>query len=256
MRKTVKKLVSSVLAPWNLEVVRRNSAPASHYHQGMPACEQRLKHAKSIGFNPKHIVDAGAFIGGWTQMASSIFAGSGILAVEPNPHVLATLRTTLEPLGNRVVIVERALANMPGTLPFHIWGDPGEATSASLQAHVRGQAENTVNVEVDTLDNLLAQHHMQPDLVKLDLQGAEHKALLGSKEALKSTEMWIVEFGCLEAYIDRTTPRQLMDIFYDNDYCLYDLVDFHYRPYDGALTGGDFFFVKNDSPLRLHKGWE
>ena len=43
---------------------------------------------------------------------------------------------------------------------------------------------------------------------------------------------------------------------YDHDYCLYDIIDLHDRPYDGALTGGDFFFVKNSSPLRRYKAWE
>ena len=66
----------------------------------------------------------------------------------------------------------------------------------------------------------------------------------------------IIEFGCLEAYIGRTTPRDILEIMYENDYCLYDIVDCHYRPYDGALTGGDFFFVKNDGVLKKYKGWE
>ena len=48
----------------------------------------------------------------------------------------------------------------------------------------------------------------------------------------------------------------LLDIMFDQDYCLYDPVDGHYRPYDGALTGGDFIFVKNGSTLRAYKGWE
>ena len=43
---------------------------------------------------------------------------------------------------------------------------------------------------------------------------------------------------------------------FDHDYCLYDLVDLHYRPYDRALTGGDYIFVKNSSALRAYKGWE
>ena len=141
-------------------------------------------------------------------------------------------------------------------MQFNIWGDPLQATSASLQSHVKGGAETKVDVAVDTLDNLLKEQAAQPELVKLDLQGAEFQALLGAEQTLKSAEMFVVEFGCLEAYIDRTTPRQLVDIFYDNNYCLYDVVDCHYRPYDGALTGGDFFFVKNDSPLREHKGWD
>ena len=37
--------------------------------------------------------------------------------------------------------------------------------------------------------------------------------------------MMMIEFGCLEAYVGRTTPRDLIDIMFDHDYCLYDLVD-------------------------------
>ena len=153
-------------------------------------------------------------------------------------------------------LFRKPLAEKKGSLLFNIWGDPKDATSASLQDHVKGKADNAVIVEVDTLDNMLEERRIKPDLVKLDLQGAEYSALVGAKEALKNAEIFIVEFGCLEAYVDRTTPRQLMDVFYENDYCLYDLVDCHYRPYDGALTGGDFFFIKNNSPLRKHKGWD
>ena len=47
-----------------------------------------------------------------------------------------------------------------------------------------------------------------------------------------------------------------MDIMYDNSCCLYDVASCSDRPYDGALTGVDFFFVKNSSVLRKHKGWE
>lgn len=67
--------------------------------------------------------------------------------------------------------------------------------------------------------------------------------------------MFIIEFGVLEAYINRATPRQLLDIMIDNNYCLYDVVDLIYRPYDDALTGGDFFFVKNSSVLSRYKGY-
>jgi FkbM family methyltransferase len=222
----------------------------------MPTCEERLRHAKSIGFNPSEIVDAGAYVGGWTKMASTLFPDSRCLVIEPNPYVQEQLVSTLADLKDKAVLVAKALGEEPGSLLFNIWGDPNEATSASLQSHVRGDPDTSMTVDVATLDGLLKAHRLKPDLVKLDLQGAEYGALMGATAALKSVEMFIVEFGCLDAYIDRTTPRQLMEVFYDNDYCLYDVVDCHYRPYDGALTGGDFFFVKNDSPLREHKGWD
>jgi len=149
-----------------------------------------------------------------------------------------------------------AVAEKSGQINFNIWGDPLNATSASLQDHVRGVAENIVTVEVSTLDSIAAEYNVAPELVKLDLQGAEIRALDGAVSLLKSVEMFLVEFGCLNAYVDRATPRQLLEIFYDNDYCLYDIVECHYRPYDGALTGGDFIFVKNYSQLRSYKGWD
>jgi len=257
MKKIIKSVSNAFLAPLNLELVgkQKQEKILSNYHHSMPKCEERLKHARSIGFTPKIIVDAGAYVGSWTYTTASIFPEAQFIVIEPNPHVEKKIDNTLQDLKGRTTIIGKAVADQPGTLPFNIWGDPNDATSASLQNHVRGSAENTVNVEVDTIDNVLTEYSRHADLVKLDLQGAELKALRGATETLKTAEMFIVEFGCLEAYIDRATPQQLMEIFYGNDYCLYDIVDCHYRPYDGAMTGGDFFFIKNDSPLRKYKGW-
>jgi FkbM family methyltransferase len=179
-----------------------------------------------------------------------------MIAVEPNPEIQVELKNNLASVVPTPILLQRAVAERPGRMTFNIWGDPQQATSASLQDHVRGNAEICVDVQVDTLDNIVAEFGFAPNLVKLDLQGAEIRALSGAASLLKSAEMFLVEFGCLEAYIDRATPRQLLDIFYDNDYCLYDIVDCHYRPYDGALTGGDFIFLKNSSKLRQYKNWD
>jgi len=256
MKMAVKRSLNALLSPLGFELVRKNTPQVSNYSHAMPTCEQRLEHARSIGFSPKFVVDAGAFIGGWTKMVASIFPTAEFLVIEPNPSVGKQLAENLAHLNCRIKIVEKALADKPGSLQFNMWGSAELATSASLHSHVKGPPQHCLTVSVETLDTLLRERSIQPDLVKLDLQGAEYMALLGSQEALKRAEMFIVEFGCLEAYVERTTPRQLMDLFYDNNYCLYDLVDCHYRPYDGALTGGDFVFVKNDSALRHYKDWD
>ena len=94
-----------------------------------------------------------------------------------------------------------------------------------------------VDVPVDTIDAISPQTGLLPDLVKLDLQGGELSALRAAARRLKQAELLVVEFGCLEAYIGRATPRDLLEGTHANDYCLYDIVDCHCRPYDGALTG-------------------
>ncbi|HAC62857.1 MAG TPA: hypothetical protein DCF68_04805 [Cyanothece sp. UBA12306] len=250
MKRKLVNLANSFLASFGIEIIRKDNSI-----KPMPTWEDRISHAQSIGFLAKEIIDAGAFRGLWTRSVSHIFPGSQIITIEPNPYIEPELRKTISKITPHPIIVQRGVGETPGQSQFNIWGDPKTATSASMQSHIQGEASIEVNIQVDTLDNIAKEYNTQPDLVKLDLQGSELKALKGATSLLEKVEMFMVEFSCLDAYIDRATPREILDIFFDNDYCLYDLVDLHYRPYDGALTGGDFIFIKNSSPLRAYKNW-
>jgi FkbM family methyltransferase len=238
--------------------VKKNdkAEPAPNYRNFMPTCFDRLQHARHLGFSPRAIVDGGAFIGEFTREAATLFPGARFIVVEPNPFVQQSLRQNTHHIAPAPIYCECALGERAGKTAFNIWGDPTKAVGASLLAHVQGAAEHSVEVMIETVDGLAAKYAIKPDLIKLDLQGAEALALRGSPEALRTAEMLVVEFGCLEAYTGRATPREIMEIVYSMDYCLYDVVDCHYRPYDGALTAGDFIFVKRGSALKKYKGWE
>jgi FkbM family methyltransferase len=216
----------------------------------------RLEQAKDLGFRPQTILDGGAFRGLWSKNVATLFPGAQIILVEPNPFLQEIIKGNIADIRPMPKILKVALGESPGKAPFNIWQDPESDQSASLLTHVSGKANRIVEVEVDTIDNIADRFSFAPDLIKLDLQGGELAALKGAKKALQHAELVIAEFGCLEAYIERTTPRELLDVMYEHDYCLYDIVDCHDRRYDGALTGGDFFFVKNSSSLRSYKGWE
>ncbi len=222
----------------------------------MPTWTERMELAKRLGFAPRFILDGGAFKGVWTQEVARIFPGAKIVLVEPNSYVLENINKNISHIQPTPTVINAALGASKGKAKLNIWRDVESDTSASLLNHVASNAATVIEVDVETIDNISEQIAMVPDLVKLDLQGSELAALRGSTNVLEHAEFVFVEFGCLEAYIERTTPRDLMEIMYSNDYCLYDIVDCHYRPYDNALTGGDFFFVKNDSILRQYKGWD
>lgn len=221
-----------------------------------PSCFSRLENAKQIGFNPYVIFDCGAMVGNWTLAVSKIFPGSHLMLIEPNEWVLGKIKETISHIEPKPIIVHGAVGEKSGKACLNVWDNFETAMAgSSLKAHVQGEAMQKMEVDLFTLDELAEKQQLQPDLIKLDLQGGEKEALLGSERLLKTTEMFIIEFGCLEAYIDRTTPLDIMQIMYANDYCLYDIVDLNYRPYDNALTGGDFFFVKNTSNLKKYKGY-
>jgi len=208
--------------------------------------DDRIANMIKAGFSPKCIFDCGASVGQWSYKVSKLFPGAQIVAIEPNSMVIERTRDQLKSISPAVIIEQCAIGAVPGKAFLNIWdNEHTKMSGSSLKDHVQGEPQNKMEVRIETLDNICQRHRLTPDFVKLDLQGGEIEALKGAHQILQNTEVIISEFGCLQAYIDRTTPFDLMKVMYDHDYCLYDIIDLIYRPYDGALTGGDFIFVKN-----------
>ena len=249
IKKEIRDLLNLLLGAFSLELRRIGSST-------MPSWIDRIKHAKKLGFFPKVIFDGGAFQGTWSTTIAEFFPGAQIVLMEPNPFLQDTIKNNISKLQPPAIVINSALGDMQGESSFNVYGDVNLSSGASLLEHVEGKADTIIQCKVDTLDNISERLNLIPSLVKLDLQGGELLALKGGTRILKETELFIIEFGCLEAYKNRASPRDIIDFMYSNDYCLYDIVDCHYRPYDGALTGGDFFFIKNWSVLRRYKGYK
>jgi FkbM family methyltransferase len=259
MKEIVRKIVRSILGPFGLEIrrIRLEFPPIID----IPSCEERLRHIQNLGFLPKVIYDCGAFIGKWAMKVSHIYPEAEFVLIEPNTEILNEMEANILPRKERMVVINAAISNECGKGMLNIWDNPQHnnkitaLAASSLLDHVQGQPAKKIDVDIKTLDMIAEETGKLPDLLKLDLQGGERKALLGAENLLKSVELCIVEFGCLDAYLERTTPQDLMDILYSAGFCLYDIVDLRYRPYDGALAGGDFFFVKRTSKLKSHKDY-
>jgi FkbM family methyltransferase len=254
MATTFKHFIKSALRYFNLEVIKTNKVGRKHYL--FPSCIERLEHASKIGFNPAVVIDGGAFKGLWSIGVKNIFPSAHFILIEPNNYLLETISKNTINFRPPAIVENVALGDEKGTTGLNIWSNVENDQGASVLDHVQGNPGNTIEIKMNTLDNIAASHDLKPDLVKLDHQGAEVMALQGATNILKKTEMFIIEFGCLDAYIERATPHDIINLMYENDYCLYDIVDLNYRPFDGALSGGDFFFIKNWSKLRDHKDYK
>jgi FkbM family methyltransferase len=245
------RAASRALSPLQLDVIRKSDV--QKYQKR--TCMERLKLARKNGLSPQVIFDGGAFKGLWSKQAADLFPGAQIIMVEPNPFMQDIIKKNTEHIIPAPILVNAALGETQKKASLNIWFDPDSDSGASLLEHVSGPARQSIRVDVDTIDNIANRFSFIPNILKLDLQGGELAALKGATEVLHNAECAVIEFGCLDAYVHRTTPRGLIDIMYDNDYCLYDVVGLEDRPFDGALTGGDFIFMKNSSSLRAHKGW-
>ena len=133
------------------------------------------------------IVDLGANFGAFCALCAADAPSARVLAVEPFPATYERLRrfVTANGLEDRVTTLRAALSERPGTVRF----DADPATPDHSRRILEPEANDgaTVpSVEVEALDlaTLFERHGFDEiDLLKIDIEGAEHRLLLGASPA-------------------------------------------------------------------------
>ena len=137
------------------------------------------------------VIDVGANVGQMTLEMAHLVGPSGcVIAIEPGPGNLRVLRRHIEGNGfsNRVIIEAAACADTPGTMKFLVHGDRPDAVGSGHHLW-RGQdaappGAQVIEVPVLTLDELCARHAAEPQVMKMDVEGAELLALRGAGKIL------------------------------------------------------------------------
>lgn len=187
------------------------------------------------------VIDGGANLGGFSLVASSIVGPQGAVhAIEAAPGTAAELRRSvaLNPR-HTIHVYEAALAQAPGELEFTAF-EAGHG-GASLAPQPGG---TVVRVAATTLDALTAPL-ARVDLVKLDVEGAELRALQGGRRMLaEHRPLLVLEFE--PAHLGR-----LGDSAADVESLL---TEAGYTAFEIAVDGGATRFVPLPSPWRRPVG--
>jgi FkbM family methyltransferase len=158
------------------------------------------------------VFDLGAHVG--DRIAAFRKLGARVIALEPQPALVSVLRT-LYGRDVAITIVPQAVGRTTGTLPLKL-NLANPTVSTASQAFVQaasgapgweGQAwTRTIEVEVTTLDALIAQHGM-PAFIKIDVEGFEAEALAGLERAVPalSFEFTTIQREMAAACIARCT---------------------------------------------------
>lgn len=128
------------------------------------------------------VVDAGANVGVFTRKALGMGAAK-VIAVEPSPDNLECLRRNLanEIAAGKVVVVAKGLWDKEDVLEFQM--DPANSARNSFVRDLGGVP--VTRVPVTTLDGLVRELGVERiDFIKMDIEGAEQKALAGGGETI------------------------------------------------------------------------
>lgn len=128
--------------------------------------------------------DIGASIGLFTVHCAA--KAGHVVAFEPDPSTAARLQQNIDLNGlhSKVEVRQAAVGESPGELELATDGLDGFAPALSIGK--LGRHRNTVKVRVETVTQLVAAGVRAPDVLKVDIEGAEILALRGAAPLLRS----------------------------------------------------------------------
>lgn len=129
------------------------------------------------------VLDIGANTGTYGFFAKALSPNATVHAFEPIARIAALAEENREISGLNVTVFQMAVADQEGELPIY---DPGGANaySASLDAGFLPGNKDSYLVPVTTIDAHCAAHNLDPDLIKIDVEGVEGKVLVGAEQVL------------------------------------------------------------------------
>jgi FkbM family methyltransferase len=210
----------------------------------------KLAAAKARGLDIRTVVDGGAAHGTWTRELRTIWPAARVLAVEPRDEVQPALEQTRAELGD-ILIARELLGEREGETTFYIHGD-----QSSVNKDFAGDAR-AVSVPMTTLDRLVERLAFPwPDLIKLDLQGAELSALRGAPQCLAHARAVFLEVSFIDFEPGMPLIADVFTFMKSSGFVPYDVTALWHRPLDWALAQGDVLFLREDSPLRADRRYD
>jgi FkbM family methyltransferase len=129
-------------------------------------------------------VDVGAHVGMYALRAAVALGTRGrVLAFEPNPAARAQLEenVALNERGN-IVVRSTAAAASPGRATLHV---PATADPSFSSLEGGRFAEGApLEIETETIDDVVAQTGLRPAVIKIDVEGGELDVLRGARRTI------------------------------------------------------------------------
>lgn len=140
--------------------------------------------------NGEIVVDVGANTGVYALSVAAEYPEATVVAIEPNPNILRTLRANVGASGfdDRIRSLELGLGAENGSFPFyrssyHELSSFNRYNATRWGARVVGREE----VPVRTLDSLVSEEAVPPpDHLKIDTEGSGLAVLSGAREILSN----------------------------------------------------------------------
>jgi len=233
MKAVMKHIVQSGFEKFGLHISRNRS--------GWDFLFEALR---ASGFRPKHIVDVGVNHGLWTRTAIRYFPDAFYTLIEPQEW----LRPSSEDILSRgnARWISAGVSDKSGTLPFRIsYRDDASTFSYSDDDAEAMGLQKTINVPVVTLNEAVKNSSL-PDMVKIDAEGYDLKAIAGASDLIGKTDIFILEATICAPKLENTLEN-VVSTMSGLGYRAVDIPAVNRSPKSGVAWLCDVAFLRNES---------
>lgn len=164
-----------------------------------------------------NVFDIGANRGYYTKKFLEKTTKGKVYAFEPVPSCNLVIKE-LQKKFNNLSVMPIALGSKPGTFPMSIGKDNLNATSSIKTV----KNEDDIMVEVDTVDNIVFNEKVIPNVLKIDVEGFELEVIKGMKETLKNKDVRVIameiHFNAMEDMGIKNGPKSISEILKENSF--------------------------------------
>jgi len=141
--------------------------------------------------------DVGANVGYHSLVANSIIQAGTIYAFEPMPFVRAIFERHIQLnsslIGeNKIYLLPMAISNEAKEVEFSNDPTHRDGNTYIHESYVFKGTEDTIIVQCQSIDGLIAAGYKRPHIIKIDVEGAEYDVLLGAKNTLQQYQPHIL----------------------------------------------------------------
>lgn len=215
----------------------------------IPDAGASLELIRQKGFSPKVVLDIGGFVGAWTRMCREVWPQAAVCMFEPQPDKRAVLESLVRSMPG-VTLRSELLGREAGQeVEFHL----AESGSSSLSLLAKPHSPS-IRLVTQTLSRAVAGTvFAKPDLIKVDVQGAELDVLDGGPEVLAAAEVVMLEVALVEEYAGGPLFADVVSYMAQRGFLVHDICTIFRNTASQSMNEADVIFVRCGSPLNDKK---
>lgn len=203
----------------------------------------RLAFWKTKGMNPSIIYDIGANNGSWTKQAREVFPYARYEEFEANRQHQVD--------GRHIVLLgdtEKDVIFYKEIKP-NVKENTGASIYIEVTPHYNPGSYTTETLPMVPLDVYMSRMNLpQPDMIKLDVQGAELDVLRGAVSTMSNTKYILMEVSLHRWNKDAPMIEEVISYMASRDFEVIDIVDTHFT--QNYLFQIDVIFAHKSTRLR------